>query len=177
MHRLALVRPLALGLAMATAPLGCVDEYHDAQVQALGGEAPGVPRGPFHRPGQPCVLCHGTAGPASTIFSIAGTVFAVQGQKAPAAGATVNLEDVNGHPATITTNAAGNFYITASQWLPTFPIAVPSVTQGDKAQFMITHVARDGSCAACHTDPASTTSPGAIYMTTASVAASADGGP
>lgn len=178
MHRPAPLWGLASGLAVAAALLGCVDETHDAQVRALGGEAAGVPPGPFHRPGQPCVLCHGTGGPASTIFSIAGTVFAVQGQKGPAAGAQVSLEDVNGRHATITANAAGNFYVTPSQWSPTFPIKVTGVTEGQNiAPPMLSHMGRDGSCAGCHTDPESATSPGPVYLMLAAAAAAPDGGP
>jgi hypothetical protein len=177
MKRSAFVRRLAFGLGAGavSAMLACVDETHDAQVAALGGEAPGVSPGPDHRPGQPCVLCHGTAGPASTVFSVAGTIYAVQGQRAPAVGAKVNMEDVNGHTYTFTTNAAGNFYGTPGQWSPTYPLAV-NVAQGQDTQMMISHVGRNGSCASCHTDPPSVTSPGAVYAATAPVG-SPEGGP
>ena len=63
---------------LAAAVVACVDESHELQVQALGGEAPGVSPGPLHRPGQPCLVCHGEPGPASHKFVMAGTVYAVQ---------------------------------------------------------------------------------------------------
>ncbi len=176
MKHSAFVRWLAFGLgaaAVGATSLACVDETHDAQVAALGGEAPGVSPGPDHRPGQPCVLCHGEAGPASTVFSVAGTVYAVQGQKAPAVGANVNIEDIDGHTATFTTNAAGNFYVTQSEWSPTYPTTVNVVQGQDIPQMMISHVGRNGSCASCHTDPPSVTSPGAVYA----AMATPEGGP
>ena len=48
--------------AAASALAACVDESHELQVQALGAEVPGVPMGPLHRPGQPCLVCHGDQG-------------------------------------------------------------------------------------------------------------------
>jgi hypothetical protein len=168
---------IGLGLAATVTTVACVDATHDAQVQALGGEAPGVPPGPNHRPGQPCVLCHGEAGPATPIFSVAGTVYAVQGQKAPAVNATVFIEDVTGVAYSANTNEVGNFYITPDQWSPTFPTKV-TVMQGQNVQLMTSHVGRDGSCAACHVDPASTTSPGPVFVALAPAStASSDGGP
>lgn len=44
------------------------DPVRSDAVAALGGEAPGVPHGPTHRPGQPCLLGHSN-------FAVAGTVF------------------------------------------------------------------------------------------------------
>ena len=79
---------LAAGVTLAA----CVDETHEEQVAALGGEAGGVSPGPLHRPGQPCLVCHGEAGPSSHTFVIAGTVYATQGQSAPAADVQVQLE-------------------------------------------------------------------------------------
>ena len=111
------------------------------------------------------------------MFSVAGTVFAVQGQKAPAAGVDVHIEDSAGTHANVTTNAAGNFYITPSQWSPTFPTGVISITQGQIIQVMLSHVGRDGSCAACHVDPASTTSPGPLWLMAATAVGAPDGGP
>lgn len=168
---------MGLGLAAIGTTAACGDPTHDAQVQALGAEAPGVSPGPNHRPGQPCVLCHGEAGPATPIFSIAGTVYAVQGQKAPAVAAAVLIEDVAGVAFNATTNEVGNFYITPDQWSPTFPTKV-TVMLGPNTQLMTSHVGRDGSCAACHVDPASTTSPGPVFVALPSTSTpSSDGGP
>ncbi len=156
---------VALGFAAMASTAACVDEVHDEQVQALGVEAPDVPPGPLHRPGQPCVVCHGGAGPAKSQFSVAGTVYEVQGQQAPAVGAQVAMEDVNGSLFTADTNAAGNFFVTPSQWSPTAPIKGPTVSQGKSLELMISNIGRYGSCAGCHTDPPGPTSPGSVFLT------------
>lgn len=153
----------AVALGAGVGPAACVDETHELQVQALGGEASGVAPGPLHRPGQPCLVCHGEQGPSSHTFVMGGTVYAVQGQSAPATGAQVVIEDVNGSIFTITTNEVGNFYIVTGQWSPTLPAEV-QVSQGKSSQQMITHLGRDGSCANCHTPTPSPTSPGPVYL-------------
>jgi hypothetical protein len=154
----------ALILVSGLAPLGCVDETHDLQVQALGGEDPNVPTGPLHRPGQPCLACHGGSGPAHFHMTIGGTVYAYGNQTTPAVGATVVIEDIAGAFGTAMSNQAGNFFIAASEWQPTFPIIVPQVTLGAVSQQMQTHVGRDGSCATCHFDPPGPACQGRIYV-------------
>jgi hypothetical protein len=133
-------------LAMATALAlfgACANPVHDDAVTALGPEAPGVPPGPTHRPGQPCLTCHGGQGPASEQFSIGGTAYETQrlplsdGAPAPASaplvGATVQLTDssslgdasdagAGNATQTTTTNSVGNFFILESDWAPVFPI-------------------------------------------------------
>ncbi|MGH7272307.1 MAG: hypothetical protein ACREJ3_17905 [Polyangiaceae bacterium] len=161
-------RPLHGLLAVLTVSaivvsLACVDATHDEQVAALGPEDPGVPTGPTHRPGQPCLVCHGSSGPASQQFSVAGTVVAVRSQSAPAPGVTVQIEDINDSIFTATTNSAGNFYVPFDQWQPTYPTQM-QVSRGALSQQMNTHVGRDGSCAGCHTEPEGPTSPGAVYL-------------
>jgi hypothetical protein len=159
-------------LAGAIALAACVDETHELQIQALGGETPGVSPGPLHRPGQPCLVCHGEAGPSSHEFVMAGTVFAVQGQSDPAPGVQVVIEDVTGSFFGITTNEAGNFYITTDQWSPTLP-ALVTISKGQSFQQMNTHISRDGSCADCHTETPGPTSAGPVYLNTPP----RDGGP
>ncbi len=152
-----------LALAAGSALAACVDESHELQVQALGAEVPGVPNGPLHRAGQPCLVCHGEQGPSSHQFVMAGTVFAVRGKTAPATGASVSIEDVNGSFYTATTNEVGNFYIPVGEWSPTLPATV-QVSQGQQSQDMSTHIGRDGSCAGCHTLTPGPTSPGPVYV-------------
>jgi hypothetical protein len=155
MALVALVAPLALA--------ACVDATHDEQVQALGGETPGVERGPLHRPGEPCLTCHGGIGPASHQFSVAGTVYIVRGGSDPGVGAQVQIEDITGTFFTATTNAAGNFYVPVEVWQPTYPTQL-QVSLGGLSEQMNTHVGRDGSCAGCHTSPQGPTSPGSVYI-------------
>jgi hypothetical protein len=144
--------------ALATA---CVDESHDLQVQALSGEVPGIAPGPLHRPGQPCLTCHGEAGPSSHQFVMAGTVFAVKGESDPAAEAQVVIEDVTGSFFAATTNAAGNFYIPVGEWSPTTPLTVQVPKAGLQ---MMSLIGRAGSCADCHTLTSGPTSPGPVYL-------------
>jgi hypothetical protein len=151
-------------VAVAALSPGCVDPTHDDAVNALGPEDPNVPRGPNHRPGQPCLTCHGSEGPSHHEFSVGGTVYMVRGQPAPAMGATVQLEDINGSFANAQTNAVGNFYIPVQEWTPVYPIWPFQTTLGAASQQMSTHVGRDGSCADCHAEPASPTSAGQIYV-------------
>ncbi len=154
-------------------PAACVDETHELQVQALGPETPGVSPGPLHRPGQPCLVCHGEPGPSSHEFVIAGTVYAVQGESAPGQGAEVTMEDTTGSAVELTTNEVGNFYITPDQWAPTFPVGLVTVSKGQSVQEMNTHIGRDGSCADCHTQTPGPTSFGPVYLDRAPT----DGGP
>jgi hypothetical protein len=155
-------------VALTVSLAACVDEEHELQVGALGGEAPGVSPGPLHRPGQPCLVCHGSEGPSSHSFVIAGTVYAVQGQSAPAPGVQVFLEDQTGSTVSLNTNEAGNFYIPTGEWSPIFPMWVPQMTMGQNGTAMQTHIARAQSCADCHTLTPSPTSAGPVYLNKAS---------
>ena len=169
------VAPFAAALVAALVPIGvvalgargalagCVDTTHDIEVQALGGEAAGVAPGPDHRPGQPCLVCHGGEGPASSHFSVAGTVYSVEKESAPAVGAQVQVEDITGVAFPSPTNGAGNFYISAQDWQPTYPIQM-QVSLGPANKQMLTHVGREGSCATCHTSRPGPASPGPIYV-------------
>jgi len=161
--------------AMVAALGACADATHDEQVQALGGEAAGVAPGPDHRPGQPCLVCHGGEGPASATFSVAGTVYAVFKESAPAVGAQVQIEDINGSVVVPLTNSAGNFYIAAQQWQPTYPIQM-EVSLGPASNQMLTHVGREGSCATCHQSLIGPASPGPVYVATDMSELLGDGG-
>jgi hypothetical protein len=158
-----MLRVAVVAVVLAVVVSGCVDESHDLEVQALGGEAAGVQPGPTHRPGEPCLVCHGGLGPGSPQFVLAGTVYTVQGGTAAARGARVQIEDSLGSFFTATTNEVGNFYITTDQWAPALPAQVV-VSQGQDSQQMLTHIGRDGSCAACHVNPPSPTSAGPVYV-------------
>jgi hypothetical protein len=154
----------ALVVAASLAGLSCYDPVHDQEVAALGGEAPGVPQGPLHRPGQPCNVCHGGAGPASLRFSVAGTVFVYASGGQGANGASVQLEDVTGSSWHSTTNSAGNFFVLQSDWAPTYPMSVPGVVSGGTTQQMSTLDNRTGSCADCHTPTSGPDSAGPVYI-------------
>ena len=145
----------------------CVlDPVPDQRSADLGDETPGIPQGPNHRAGQPCLACHDE-------FSVAGTVYAVRGESTPAVLADVLLTDVNGKTATATTNAVGNFFIPVSSWAPTYPLHARVSYEGVSAE-MTAIIGRDGSCASCHANPSSRISAGPVYV--APTAAFLDGG-
>jgi hypothetical protein len=167
---------LVLLAAGSAAAFACADPVHDQTVDSLGPETPGVPPGPLHRPGQPCLACHGGDGPASLQFSVGGTVYAVRDQPAPALGPCVQIEDIDGDFWTSApTNDAGNFFVAETDFAPNFPIRLSLVTcsSGVILQQMQTYAARDGSCADCHSSPKGTTSAGPVYLAAGAIA---DGG-
>jgi hypothetical protein len=153
----------AAGALVAASALACVDPVHDADVAALGPDK--TSPGPTHRPGQPCLVCHGGSGPAGLVMSAAGTVYDTQGQPAPSVGALVQVEDVDGLIATATTNSVGNFYVTASDYAPHYPTQMQVTSpDGNTMVQMLTHSSREGSCAACHQAQPGPTSPGPVYV-------------
>jgi hypothetical protein len=158
---------LVLLVAAIAAIVGACDgdPVHDNEVTALGPEAAGVSPGPLHRPGQPCLVCHGGSGPSSVQFAVGGTIYQAQsGLVVPQGGATVSLVDTNSVSASASTNAVGNFWVPESQWVPTFPVHVESVSYGDVSASMTSHIGRDGSCASCHFDPPGGDLVGHVYL-------------
>jgi hypothetical protein len=139
-----------------------LDPVQSEAIADLGGEAPGVPPGPMHRPGQPCLVCHdgSTAQPA---MSVGGTVYAVLGSAAPLSGVSVKLTAEDGSTFAATTNLVGNFYVDQSDWQPIYPLRV-AVVFGGLTSTMSTIIGRDGSCASCHADPPSRISAGRVYL-------------
>jgi hypothetical protein len=165
------------GAVAALGSVSCVDEVHNEEVAALGPEVSGVPPGPLHRPGQPCLTCHGGSGPAKLQFSVGGTVYLNQGGGAPAPGASVQVEDILGNLWTVQANAAGNFFVTLSDFAPHYPTQMQVTSaDGTVVDQMLTHVGRDGSCADCHTLTAGPTSPGPVFVNAAGTDAGTDGG-
>jgi hypothetical protein len=155
----------ACALLVIAASAGACDPVHDDAKAALGGEAPGVRPGPLHRAGQPCLVCHDGAAGDPPAFSVAGTVFLDANDTTPVAGAAVILGGADGvtSPAS-TTNAAGNFYLTPDEYAPRYPFSVNSITVGDVAIAMHSHIGGNGSCAGCHVDPPGPDSPGHVYF-------------
>jgi hypothetical protein len=132
---IALVLLAALVALLALVLPGCSDPNHAAEVNALGPEAPGVSPGPTHRPGQPCLTCHGGDGPGGQTFVTAGTIYVNQYMAgttdyAPVVNGTVHLVDANGSTFDSQTNTVGNFFVTTDQWNPTFPLGEKSTDAG-----------------------------------------------
>ncbi len=155
------------------------DPVHTAAVNALGPEVAGIPKGEYHRAGQPCVTCHGGEGPAKEVFTMGGTVF-----YGPAAGsnvpvgvgnATVYLEDDSQSQFQVVTNCVGNFYIQPGDWPghPQFPVTVTVQGAPENTNLQVSmqsHIGRDGSCADCHQYPTTLNyfqTPGLIHLSPA----------
>lgn len=81
----------------------------DDLANALPGEVNGVPRGPMHRAGQPCLLCHSSLGSATPNFSLAGTVYQKRSNDIALENAIVHVEDARGGTRDLQVNCAGNF--------------------------------------------------------------------
>jgi hypothetical protein len=132
----------------------CVDPVHDDAVEALGPERRGVRPGPNHRPGQPCLTCHGAAGPAEPEFSVAGTVYLARGVLEPVSAVTVHLEDATGATRDPRSNEVGNFYVGRTDWAPVFPVKVtlrdPRADTANGEKKMETLIRESASCADCH---------------------------
>lgn len=143
---------IVTGVGLASGLVSCTDPVRDQQIAALGPEDPAVPQGPEHRPGQPCLLCHSEGGPASRApFAIAGTVYDKISSETGTAGVAVYLVDSSGGRRVADTNAAGNFFITQSEWSDlAYPFKVAVQKGNNTPQIMTTTVNREGSCNFCH---------------------------
>ena len=154
--RLGLARVLpAATLAIVALAAACTDPVRDQAIEQLGPEAPGVPPGPEHRPGQPCLLCHAEGGPASDApFAVAGTVYENESPNSPgAADVEVRFVDAaNGAPRVpVFTNRSGNFFVRQAEWADlTYPFKVGLFRDDVSVQTMATTVNREGSCNHCH---------------------------
>ncbi len=153
---------LRLALLACSAAAGCGYPVHLERVEALGEESSDTPVGPLHRPGQPCLVCHGPDGPAESELAVAGTVYLRPDAATPAEGARVVIVDADGKSRTATTNAAGNFYLEASD-SPIFPNRV-EVRSGELSVPMRTTIGRDGSCAACHVESGDSSHVPRVYL-------------
>ena len=154
----------------------CGDPVRQKAIDSLGGEQRGVPAGPLHRGGQPCVLCHDGSGPGSSVFSLAGTVYQTPGamlpKPVPLANALVKFIDSAGRKHQAGTNCAGNFFVMQADYDPSFPVWVKLEfgfqVQGNMhvpiEQAMGSPIYREGSCAKCHGDKADAESAGRVYF-------------
>lgn len=161
--------------ALGAALMGCGNPAVDARIAALGEENPNVEEGEFHRPGQPCTLCHSAYEGVDPEITVGGTIFASPAKepgKLPVAveGAEITLIDAEGVVKTVTTNCAGNFHLTKEQWNPSFPLQVEvrypapgAPNQQKPTPSMASRISRDGSCAGCHYGPPNQGTPGYVF--------------
>lgn len=162
MARPSLVLVLVL-VSLSFFSTSCIDPTHDNAVDALGPEVAGIPRGPLHRAGQPCLVCHSGSGPGSPELSVAGTIFIREGETAPAIGAVVVLRDLRGDVRRVTTNEVGTFLIERTDWDPAFPLRA-EIERGSTPLVMRTEIPRDGSCNACHRGTGDTYHMPGVYL-------------
>lgn len=156
---------LALVTCLLLASIGSscnLDPVHSAAVESLGDEDPGryVPNSAYHRPGEPCVVCHSDRGSADRKFALAGTVF--WGPDSASGGvdyAYVRIRDAAGGNPCVVTNCAGNFWIEGGPKTLTFPLAISverarNPANGDESVLMSRtmngHIGREPSCGTCH---------------------------
>ena len=160
---------LSISTCLLALLLGCDSPVNDERIECLGGEQPEVPPSEFHRPGQPCVTCHGEYAADSPILAVGGTIMSTPFNPVPVQGVLVRLTDAKGTVVEKTTNCIGNFQVLADEWTPAFPLrAEIECPTGDEDKpirrfVMGTRITRDGSCAGCHIGPPSQNSPGWIY--------------
>jgi hypothetical protein len=147
----------------AIACAACSDPIVDDARDALGPEQAGVPKGPLHRPGQPCLVCHDDSGPGELVMSLAGTVYKYPDTLDPLSGAFVDFIDSRGRTFTAATNCAGNFFVQPADYDPHFPVWT-SVRYGGVTVDMSTAIFRDGSCASCHAHHVGPESAGQVYF-------------
>jgi hypothetical protein len=165
--------PLLLALLAA-----CFTSVEEEAARDLGPEV-GDP-GPTHRPGQPCLVCHGpTYSPGEEVFALAGTIYRRATDTQGLFAADVQMTDADDRRFTVLTNEAGNFMVRFDEdvseptdddegrlllpFQPTFPVHV-EVRDGVREKEMRNVIAREGSCAHCHTDPVNATSNGRVFV-------------
>lgn len=154
---------------------GCWPSLEEEAARDLGPEV--GEEGPTHRPGQPCLVCHGEDySPGEKVFVLAGTVYERATDPRGLFGAEVRMTDAEDRGFSVLTNQAGNFMVSASgesedegegylriPFRPTFPVRV-EVHRGANVKVMRNVIGREGSCAACHVDPPGATSNGKVFV-------------
>jgi len=139
-----------------------LDPVHRASVNNLGSEQSDLypPESQYHRPGEPCALCHSKEGPADSTFALAGTIFwGPDNYDKRVDGAYVRILDANKTRKCFVTNCNGNFYVKTEDFNRiTFPllVSVERVKDPGKDEStmivkrMTGHIGREPSCATCH---------------------------
>lgn len=130
----------------------------------LCAAACGVPENnPGMEPGQDCMSCHSAAAKTGAPeWTAAGTLFAAPDAQAAGGieGGKIYLTDAAGRSYTLTTNAAGNFYL-AEQLA--FPLARAEAEFRGRRMAMVAQPP-NGACNSCHTVPAANDAPGRLFV-------------
>jgi hypothetical protein len=156
--------PTLVAVLAVLSVAACYDPVHLDAVATLGPETPGIPTGPEHRVGQPCLTCHGGEGPADRELAVAGTVVATRGSKEPLVAAKITVTDARGESREMRSNGVGNFSIPKGDWPSiTFPLRVVLEAESVRRE-MVTSIGRDGGCAACHRDEGDRTLMPSVFL-------------
>ena len=188
LHTGAMLAAVVLAATLGSCSIFPQDPVHEAAVKAMGDETPGtVPESQYHRPGQPCLVCHSNQGPADLQLRLGGTIFwgrcdckpgapanqggcdAAKGKtwdQTPVEGAEVRILDSKHRNRCFRTNCAGNFMVPVSDPVEfPFLVSVFKVSNGNPIlRSMGGHVGREGSCSGCHKNPSYQDSPGQIRL-------------
>lgn len=147
-----------------------LNPVHRAGVNNLGPERDDLypPESEFHRPGEPCALCHSKDGPADSEFVLAGTIFwwddpnDIQNRSYNdrVDQAYVRVLDANKTRKCFVTNCNGNFFVRPEDFPRiTFPLLIsvertkePGKNDNESIAIrrMTGHIGREPSCAICH---------------------------
>jgi hypothetical protein len=140
-----------------------LDPVHRAGVSNLGDERGDLypAESEFHRPGEPCAICHSSAGPADSVFVLAGTVFwGPDRYDRRVDQAYVRVLGPEKASKCFVTNCNGNFYMKSEDIK--FPLLVsvervnnpggpgPDDEKSIRFRRMSSHIGREASCATCH---------------------------
>ncbi len=127
-------------------------------VKWIGGKS----ESPEMNPGQACISCHATEkGPA---LLIAGTVYSTLSQANDCnglAGVKVQITDANRQVTTLTSNAAGNFFLESKSGSIALPYTAKIITPSGGERPMVSPQ-MSGDCNSCHTEKGSGGAPGRI---------------
>lgn len=167
-----------IGAALSLTLSGCLVDTAQEQEGAVQGDYDDG--NAEHRPGQPCLLCHGPdhfpRAPGEEIFILAGTVYSFVDdlEDDGLSGVDVEITDANERNVTVTTNQSGNFIVSEggdrnrNGWLKIsgtleFPLEVRITRDGDE-RVMRTKILQEGSCARCHGESPDVDSVGRIFL-------------
>ncbi len=165
-HTLTLVAGLDVLLVGSVGSSCNLDPVHRAGVNNLGGEQADLypPETEFHRPGEPCALCHSTAGPADTVFVLAGTIFwGPDNYQNRVDQAYVRIGGPDKTTKCFVTNCNGNFFVKSEDYPNLkFPLLIsvervnnpggpgPNDEKSITIRRMSSHIGREASCGNCH---------------------------
>ncbi|MFK8002918.1 MAG: hypothetical protein AB8H86_25340 [Polyangiales bacterium] len=128
---------------------GCIGQPGSADEDALG-DIDHEPTGDEHRPGQPCLVCHGAEyTPGHEVFEVAGTIYETIDAQTGTADVEVIIEDADGREIRLRSNRVGNFYLEEDAPIR-YPLQVAIERDGERVE-MRSPIVREGSCAHCHT--------------------------